>query len=220
MLDADEATTATVTARRLVYIVDDEAGVRLALTDMIEDMGYAPWPFASGLDLLAALGKIDPGCLLLDMRMPGMVGIEVMDHLRCRECDWPVVVMTAHGDVPSAVQAMKLGALEFIEKPFPAALLKPALARGFETWDRQAAKRAVRDAARDRLNALTPREQNVLNALVEGKQNKIVAFNLGLSVRTVEMHRANLLNKLGLRTPQEAVALLARAGRGIDPPAF
>ncbi len=203
-----------VSAARNVYITDDEIGIRLAVTDVLEDMGYRIWSFASGVDLLAALAGIDPGCLLLDLQMPGMSGIEVMEELERRGCHWPVIVMTGHGDVPKAVQAMKLGAVEFIEKPFAPATLRPALDRGFVKWDERCRRHEARDSALNQLNVLTPREQSVLQELMRGKQNKIVAHELGLSVRTVEMHRANLLGKLGVRTLQEAVALLMRARGG------
>lgn len=211
MMMTNDIAPETPPAPRAVYITDDEIGVRLSVTNALEDMGYAAWSFASGADLLGALDGIEPGCLLLDVQMPGMAGIEVLERLNARQCHWPVIVMTAHGDVPMAVQAMKLGALEFIEKPFSTDILRPALKRCFTTWDGYRRQYEAREAALAQLKALTPREHSVLHELLAGKQNKIVAHDLGLSVRTVEMHRANLLGKLGLRTPQEAVALLMRA---------
>lgn len=206
----------TASALRAVYVIDDEVGVRLSVTQVLEQLGYAAWSFAGGTDLLVALDAIEPGCLLLDIQMPGMAGIDVMEELGRRACRWPVIVMTGHADVPIAVKAMKLGAVEFIEKPFAPDILEPALERGFAKWDEYQRQCEARDAAANQLKALTARERSVLQELLKGGQNKIVAYNLGLSVRTVEMHRANLLGKLGLRTPQEAVALLIRAQGGLD----
>ncbi len=218
MLMENIASGKPASACRPVYVIDDDIAVRLSVTQVIEDMGYDVWSFPGGVDLLDALDALDaiaPGCLLLDVQMPGMTGIDVMEDLNRRGCRWPVIVMTAHGDVPKAVKAMKLGALEFIEKPFSPDTLRPALERGFVKWDEQCAWHEARRAAVNQLNVLTPRERSVLHGLMQGKQNKIVAHEMGLSVRTVEMHRANMLGKLGLRTLPEAVALLMRAQGGL-----
>lgn len=193
---------------RAVYVIDDEIGIRLSVTDVLEDMGYDVWSFAGGADLLEALPGMEAGCLMLDIQMPGLNGMDVMEELARQACHWPVIVMTAHGDVPKAVRAMKLGAVEFIEKPFTAAGLQPALERAFAQWDERSLRCEARRHARNQLQVLSAREHDVLIALSRGKQNKVAAHDLGLSVRTVEMHRANLLGKLGVRTPQEAVALL------------
>ena len=196
----------------MVYVVDDEGQVRVALVHMLDGLGYAPWPFVNGTDFIEALPDLRPGCILLDVRMPGLSGTDVMNRVTDSGIDWPVVVMTAHADVPLAVQAMKLGAVEFIEKPFSVDVLGASVHRGFAKLASTQALRSTRDDAASRLRVLTPKERSVLSALMTGDQNKIVAHRLGLSVRTVEMHRANLLRKLQLRTLQEASSLIARAG--------
>lgn len=198
-----------------IYVVDDEPGVRMALVDALERRGHAVWPFSSGADLLAAVDGADPGCVLLDICMPGMDGLAVMTALAARDCDWPVIAMTAHGDVPTAVKAMKLGAMEFIEKPFAPDVLDQAVLRAFAQLALSASRRQEREALRAALARLTPKEEAVLRELTAGHPNKVVAHRLGLSVRTVEMHRANLLAKLDVRSVQQATALLARAGDAV-----
>lgn len=199
--------------QRTVYVVDDDMGIRMSLVFLLEANSFLPWPFANGFDLIDALPMLEPGCLLLDIRMPKMDGLELMANLQRRGCHWPVIAMTGDGDIPIAVQAMKLGAIEFIEKPFREDLLKSALSFGFAKLIDGEQQRAQRRAAQDRLKTLSTRENEVLRALLAGRQNKVVAHELGLSVRTIEMHRANLLAKLGVRTLPEAIRLISDAER-------
>ena len=195
----------------VIYVVDDEAGVRMALVHALEDRGCSVWSFSSGPDLLAALDTIEPGCLLIDICMPFMNGLALMQELAARGCDWPVIAMTGDGDIPTAVAAMKLGAMEFVEKPFGRNVLDEAVVRGFARLALTENQRRTRETMRAMLGRLTPREVGVLRELMTGEPNKVVAHRLGLSVRTVEMHRANLLAKLEMRSVQQATALLARA---------
>jgi two-component system, LuxR family, response regulator FixJ len=197
---------------RIVYVVDDESDVRRALGFFLKASGYAPRPFLSGADLLEEASMLQPGCVLLDIRMPDLDGLQVIERLGRQAASLPVIVMTGHGDIATAVRAMQLGAIDFLEKPFEDDLLLRALDHGFDRIVKGAEmERERRDAAR-RLNALTPRERDVLTLLSEGKSNKEVAIALDLSVRTVEMHRATMFDRLGVRTLPEALKLAYRAG--------
>lgn len=198
---------------RIVHVVDDEAIVRRSLTGLLQAAGVGTRAHESGEAFLRA----DPsslvfGCVLLDMRMPGMDGLSVLREMKVRGLRLPVVVVTAHGDVPLAVEAMKAGACDFVEKPYAAATIlgaiEAALGRGDEALKQ--AREATEAAAR--VAALTPRELEVLHGLVAGRQNKVIALDLGLSPRTVEIHRANLMGKLRAGSLSEAVRLALAAG--------
>ncbi|WP_431266953.1 response regulator transcription factor [Dankookia sp. P2] len=205
-------------APRVVHVVDDEAVVRRSLALLLQSAGLEPQCHASGEAFLgAATEGLAFGCVLLDIRMPGVDGMAVLRALAERGLQLPVIVVTAHGDVTLAVAAMKAGACDFIEKPYAAdALLHAvdaALRRGAGTLDR------ARDAteAATRLAALTPRETEVLKGLVAGQQNKAIALDLGLSPRTVEIHRANLMAKLRAGSLSEAVRIALAAGLPAPP---
>jgi len=169
-------------------------------------------PFGSGVDFLDALSDLKPGCILLDIRMPEFDGFYVMAELGKRAIEWPVIVMTGHGEVSVAVRAMKLGAVDFLEKPFDEEILLNSLERAFGLLrDRgEAAERKQR--AQDRVNALTAREKEVLRGLMAGMANKLLARRLDISLRTVEMHRANMMDRLGVRSLAEALTLAVQAG--------
>ncbi|PWC26676.1 response regulator transcription factor [Teichococcus aestuarii] len=198
---------------RIAYVVDDEAVVRRSVVMLLDAAGFKATAFESGESFLAAAAAGLPfGCLLLDLRMPGMDGLAVQREPAARGIDMPVVVITAHGDVPVAVQAMKLGAVDFIEKPYDGeALLRAAGAALAGGAERQAQQREAAEAA-ERLALLTPRESEVVRGLVAGRQNKEIARDLQLSPRTVEVHRANAMEKLGARSVSEAVRLALVAG--------
>jgi FixJ family two-component response regulator len=197
---------------RTVYVVDDDRDVRLMISFMLNDAELTSRPFASGADFLEALEELKPGCILLDVRMPDMDGIEVMAELARRGVDWPVVFVTGHGDVPLAVEAMKLGAIDFLQKPFAERDLLDAFERGFAGLEqgREAADR--RREARERIAALTAREAEVLQGLLGGLSNKLLADRLGISLRTVEMHRGNMMDRLGVDNLAEALTLAMEAG--------
>ncbi|MDY0959460.1 response regulator [Sphingomonas sp. CFBP8993] len=192
-----------------MHVVEDEAGFRMAIADLIETIGFRANPFHDGCDFLDALDGCVPGLILLDIQMPHRSGFEVMAELSQRACDWPIIAMTAYGDIPMAVQAMRLGAYDFVQKPITPDRLKHLLPRALDDWATRETVRSSEEVARRQIRALTPREHDVLMALSAGKQNKSVAFDLGLSVRTVEMHRAKMLARLSVKSVQEAVALLA-----------
>ena len=193
-----------------VHVVDDEDAVRRSLALLLGASGHAVATYASGEALLeAAAGEgLAPGCIILDVRMnAGMDGITVMQRLAERRVALPVVIVTGQANVPLAVRAMRAGALDFVEKPHTEARIIEAVAEALAAG--RAAERAQlrRAEAEARLATLTPREREVLDALVEGQANKTIAAALGISPRTVEVHRAHLMEKLGVRSLPEAVRL-------------
>jgi two-component system response regulator FixJ len=190
-----------------IYIVDDDDGMRKALTLLMTTVGYAPVSFARPSEFLAKYDPAQPGCLVLDVRMPEMSGLEVQQQLNRCGSMLPVILITGHGDIPMAVQAMKDGAFDFLQKPFRdqelldrinAALKQDAENR--ETVERHA------DLKR-RAESLTPREREVMALVVDGRANKVIAIDLGLSERTVEIHRANVMEKMGARSVAHLVKM-------------
>jgi two-component system response regulator FixJ len=198
----------------LVHLVDDDEAVRRSAGFMLKTAGFRVQSYDSGVALLKDVRTLESGCILLDIRMPEMDGLEVQRALREAGCMLPVIIMTGHGDVPIAVQAMKAGALEFLEKPFEKASLVAALQAGAEQLKESSRAFSRAGEARDRLNILTPRERDVLRGLVSGLPNKTIAYDLGISPRTVEIHRANLMDKLEVRSLSEALRIAFAAGLG------
>ena len=191
----------------VVYIVDDDDGMHRALTVLMTTVGYQPVAFARPSEFLAKYDPQQAGCLVLDVRMPEMSGLEVQQQLNRNGSIVPVILITGHGDVPMAVQAMKDGAFDFLQKPFRdqelldrinAALKQDAQNR--ESVDRLA-------DLRQRAQSLTPREREVMGHVVDGKANKVIAIDLGLSERTVEIHRANVMEKMGARSVAHLVKM-------------
>jgi len=199
-----------------VYVVDDDRDVRRSLSFMLGASDVRSHPFGSGEDFLDAIPDLQPGCILLDLRMPQMDGFHVMAELARREIDWPVIVMTGHGEVPVAVRAMKLGAIDFIEKPFSEEALLASFGNAFSLLDEREATGKRRRAARDRVTQLTSRETDVLRGLLAGESNKQLAQRLGISLRTVEMHRGNMMERLEVASLAEALKLALEAG--LEPP--
>jgi two-component system response regulator FixJ len=192
---------------RLVHLVDDDEAIRRSVGFMLKTSGFHVRTYQSGAELLKAAGNLEPGCILLDIRMPGMDGLEVQAALRDKGITLPVIIMTGHGDVTLAVQAMKAGALDFIEKPFEKVVLLSALEHGIDRLKRSAENVERADEAAVRLQALTPRERDVLDGLAKGLPNKTIAYDLGISPRTVEIHRANLMSKLEVKSLSEALRI-------------
>jgi two-component system response regulator FixJ len=192
---------------RMVHLVDDDEAIRRSVGFMLKTSGFQVRVYESGIELLKSASSLEPGCVLLDIRMPGMDGLEVLAALRAKGVSLPVIIMTGHGDVSLAVQAMKAGALDFIEKPFEKAVLVSAIDQGVERLKRSAADVDGADEAAVKLKALTPREREVLDGLAKGLPNKTIAYDLGISPRTVEIHRANLMTKLGVRSLSEALRI-------------
>jgi two-component system, LuxR family, response regulator FixJ len=201
-----------MTADQLIYVVDDDEAVRESLSLLLEARGYTVRSFAAAPEFLAAAPTLRPGCLIADIRMPEMDGLELQQRLIARGFPFPLIVITGHGDVPLAVRAMKAGAVDFIEKPFAAETIlnsaAAALARLAEPRDRdlQAASAAAR------LTLLTPREHEVLQGLLAGLPNKSIAYDLAISPRTVEIHRARVMDKMAARSLSELVRMSLAAG--------
>jgi len=194
-------------AERVVHVVDDDDSVRRSVGFMLKTSGYRVRSFASGAEILKESKALEPGCILLDIRMPGMDGLEVQEALQSHGVPLPVIIMTGHGDVPLSVRAMKAGAIDFIEKPFEKDVLITAIESGFAVLKRADSGREKAKDAAVRLQVLTPREREVLDGLAQGLPNKTIAYDLGISPRTVEIHRANLMTKLEVRSLSEALRL-------------
>lgn len=201
---------------RTIHLVDDDEAIRRSVSFMLRTSGYLVKTFPSGVEFLAVAKDVVTGCILLDVRMPDMDGLEVQQALKERGVLMPVIVMTGHGDINLAVQAMKAGAVDFIEKPFEKTVLIGAIEEGFARIDQASRRHARADEAKVRLEALTPREHDVLQGLARGHPNKTIAYDLGISPRTVEIHRANLMGKLGVPSLSEALRIAFSAGLGDD----
>lgn len=201
-----------------IYLIDDDDGVRRSVGFMLKTSQLDVQVFADGTAFLKEVKHLDPGCVLLDVRMPGMDGLEVQAELRERGIAYPVVVMTGHGDVDVAVKAMKAGAVDFIEKPFDKQVVLEAVEEGFSRLDRSSEVSQRRKEASLRLNALTPREYEVLEGLVKGHPNKTIGYDLGISARTVEIHRANVMKKLEVFNLSDLLRIAFAAGVGEPEP--
>lgn len=195
---------------RVVQIVDDDAAVRRALERLLRAVGFEIVAYDTALGFLDAARELSGGCVLLDVRMPGMDGLELLDRLNRLGFRPPVIVMTGQGDVPTAVRAMKAGAVDFIEKPFNDERLLAAIETAL-AWSGRAAHHGGPSDATERLAALSPRERQVLDRLVGGHSNKAIADDLGISVRTVEVHRARMLVRLHTRRLADAIRLAVLA---------
>ena len=191
----------------VVHLVDDDAAIRRSAGLMLKILGYHVQTYESGVELLKHAGELRQGCILLDIRMPGMDGLEVQHALHEKGITLPVIIITGHVDVSLAVRAMKAGAVDFIEKPFEKETLKSSLDEGFRRLSHKEVTGERRKDAEVRLQALTPRERDVLNGLAHGLPNKTIAYDLGISPRTVEIHRANLMTKLSVRSLSEALRI-------------
>ncbi len=190
-----------------VYIVDDDDGMRRALTTLMTTVGYAAVPYSRPTEFLAKYDPSQPGCLVLDVRMPEMSGLEVQQHLNRAGSMLPVILVTGHGDIPMAVQAMKDGAFEFLQKPFRDQDLLDRINAALKL-DAENRRNVDRHAdLRKRAESLTPREREVMALVVDGRANKVIAIDLGLSERTVEIHRANVMEKMGARSVAHLVRM-------------
>ncbi len=204
-------------AERRVYIVDDDEAVRLSLAALLETEGYAALGFASAGQFLGASGSLEPGPVIADIRMPGIDGLELQRRLAAAGLRFPVIVITAHGDVPLAVRAMKEGAVDFLEKPFAARAILDSIAAAFVRLANPAVPDPAFAEAAARLALLSPRETQVLAGLVAGLPNKSIAYDLEISPRTVEIHRARVMDKMGARSFSELVRLALAAGVPLVP---
>ncbi|WP_165321465.1 response regulator transcription factor [Rhizorhabdus phycosphaerae] len=200
--------------KRLVHVVDDEDSIRRSAKFMLSTSGYAVETWETGVAFLKEAKTAQPGCILLDVRMPEMDGLEVQQALNERGITMPVIILTGHGDIGIAVRAMKAGAVDFIEKPFEKAVLMSAIEAAHARLEKNAADLDRNEEAHVMLGKLTGREREVLEGLAKGLPNKTIAYDLDISPRTVEVHRANLMTKLGVRSLSEALRIAFAAGMG------
>jgi two-component system response regulator DctR len=194
----------------IVHIVDDDAAIRDALGFLLQTHGIASQSWGDAEHFLLDYRDSMRGCILLDVRMTGMTGPECFDILRNRGCRMPVVFLTGHGDVPLAVNTLRAGAIHFIEKPPQNALLLSAVREALARDALLQEEVDQRNEVADRVNQLSPREREVMNLILEGKLNKIIADELDISMRTVEVHRANVFEKMGVRSAVELATLLGK----------
>jgi FixJ family two-component response regulator len=195
-----------------IHIVDDDEAVRSALRLLIRSVGLQAQAHASAHDFLASHDRRQPGCLVLDVRMPGMSGLELQQELNQRGATIPVVFITGHGDVPMAVAAMQQGAFDFLQKPFRDQDLLDCVQRALARDAESRAGMAAHAEVRARLANLTPRETEVMQLVTRGKANKVIGADLGVSQRTVEIHRAHVMEKMGANSLAELVRMVLDAG--------
>ncbi len=203
MTDADGA---------IVHIVDDDEAVRQGLAFMLGSLGLAVETYPSAADFLDRHDETRVGCAVIDIRMPGMTGLELVEEMNRRGSLLPVIIVTGHGDVPMAVRAMRAGAIDFIEKPANGMALLERVNEALRISGHKQAEAKETGAVLARLNALTPRETEVARAVAEGKQNKVIAFDLGISQKTVEIHRHNAMEKLQARSAADVARMMMAAG--------
>ena len=199
-----------------VFVVDDDEAVRSSLRLLLKSKGIAAVTHASAREFLANYDPEQPGCIILDVRMPGMSGLELQDELNRRGAIIPVIFITGHGDVPMAVEAMQHGAVDFLQKPFSDQDLTDRIQRALAADVRNRALLTEKDQIRARVSALTRREIQVLRLVTLGKSNKVVAAELGVSQRTVEIHRAHLMEKMEATSLAHLVRMTIIAGMGIS----
>jgi two-component system response regulator FixJ len=183
-----------------IYVVDDDDGVRDSLCVLLKSAGLDSLAFGSGDEFLESFDPAWEGCILLDIRMPGISGMEVQRRLIDQHCKLPVIFITGHGDIPMAVEALHLGAQDFIEKPFKDLELLDCIQRALEVERQQHDDTVLKQSVQERCDTLTPREVEVMEAVVQGHANKVIAMDLDLSQRTVEIHRARVMDKMQARS--------------------
>ena len=195
-----------------ILIVDDDADVRDSLRALLESAGFQVRDFDSAKGVLADTNLSQGACLIADIRMPDMDGLTLQEELVRRRVGLPVIIVTGHGDVPLAVRAMRAGAIDFIEKPFDDELLLQSIKRALEQRKESNSQTALAQIAVDRIALLTERERQVLERLVAGQANKVIAYELDISPRTVEIHRAHVMEKMQARSLSDVVRLAIAAG--------
>jgi len=195
----------------MAHVVDDNPAVRDAIRWLVEQVGLSARTYATAQEFLSACDPAMRGCLVLDIRMPGISGLDLQDRLQKQGIHLPVIIITGHGDVPVAVRAMKAGALEFLQKPFNDQTLLDAIHDALEKYHAIWAQQDQSHHTVRNLSALTPREQKVLDLLRHGKPNKVIAYELDLSVRTVEGYRARIMEKMGARSLGQLIEMVVQA---------
>ena len=200
----------------IVHVVDDDEAMRDSMAFLLRAENFQVKTYADAADFLNALPQINTGCIVTDVRMPGMSGIELLQRLRELKVSLPVIVVSGHGDVPLAVEAMKTGALDFIEKPFDDEVFLRAVRMALSAHAVDSQREAQKAIINSRLESLSNREREVLEGLVAGHPNKTIAYDLGISPRTVEIYRANVMEKMQARSLSELVRM-ALVGGLLDP---
>ncbi len=201
-----------MTDDQVIHVVDDDAAVRESLAFLLGASGFRARTYESAEAFLTALPDIEGGCVITDVRMPGLTGIELLQRVNESAATVPVIVVTGHGDVPLAVEAMKLGAVDFLEKPFDDERILAAVRGACERVRAADADSAERSEVEAKLATLSNRERQVLDGLVAGQPNKIIAYDLGISARTVEVYRANLMTKMQANSLSDLVRMALVAG--------
>jgi two-component system response regulator FixJ len=196
-----------MTTNAVIHLIDDDDGVRQSLAFSLTAAGLAVRAYESAVDFLEALPGMQPGCVVTDVRMPGIDGLELQRRLNEQAVNLPVIIITGHGDVQLAVEAMKAGAIDFIEKPFDDDVLVSAIQNAVKRYDRTGARELEATQTRTKLASLSTRENEVLQGLLAGHPNKTIAYDLKLSARTVEVHRANVMTKMGAGSLSELVRM-------------
>ena len=196
---------------QFVYVVDDDDAVRDALLELLDSVGIQGKGFSSAVEFLENCDLNSSGCLVLDIRMPGMSGLDLQKQLMEAKSNFPIIFITGHGDVPMAVEAMKRGAVEFIQKPFRDQDLLDAIQGALESINKDKGWIDERQDTLKRIESLTEREKEVLNWVVDGHPNKVIAMELGISQRTVENHRAHLMEKMNARTTANLIKRVLQA---------
>ncbi|SHG84333.1 response regulator FixJ [Bradyrhizobium erythrophlei] len=198
--------------RGKVYVIDDDEAMRDSLNFLLDSAGYEVALFDSTLKFLDALPGLAFGCVVSDVRMPGLDGIELLKRMKADHCTFPIVIMTGHGDVALAVEAMKLGAVDFLEKPFEDERLIGMIATAIQQAEPAARSEALTQDIAARVASLSPRERQVMNGLIAGLSNKLIARDYDISPRTIEVYRANVMTKMQANSLSELVRLAMRAG--------
>jgi len=195
----------------VVHLIDDDAGVRQSLAFLLTTAGLAVRVYASAMAFLEALDSLQPGCIISDVRMPGIDGLALQSRLKQLGVNLPMIIMTGHADVPLAVQVMKAGAIDFIEKPFDDELLLGAIRIALDHYGKTGLREIEAAQIKTRLATLSSREREILDGLVAGLPNKTIAYDLGISPRTVEVHRANVMIKMNATSLSELVRMALTA---------
>ena len=192
----------------LVIVVDDDSGIRNAMRALLKSVGLESMQYASAQEFLAAYQPSQPGCMVLDIRMPGMSGLDLQQQLNLRGAVIPVIFMTGHGDIPMAVEAMQHGAFDFLQKPFRDQDLLDRIQRAIVRDGELRQSLSEHARIKVHLESLTPREREVLDLMTQGKQNKVIAQELDVSPRTVEIHRARVMEKMNAQSVAELVRMM------------
>lgn len=199
-----------MTAKPIVHVVDDEVAIRDSLVMLLESAGHAAHAYADAGQFLSGVVPNQPGCVVADVRMPGLSGLDLQRRLREDRIDLPVIIITGHGDVAMAVAALKEGAADFIEKPFDEDVFLSAIDSALDKGARVFRERQEVSGIQARVTELTPREREVMERIVQGHPNKAVASDLDISVRTVEIHRARVMEKMRAKSLSELVRMALR----------